>query len=122
MGKSCLIVLIHGTFAPFASWTREGSKLRTTILNRLNPEIELQFMEFDWPGKPFRKFNNSHGRRLSAGKELEQAIAIENSLRPESKVILVGHSHGGNVALYALKGDMSINVAGIACISTPFIS
>ncbi len=41
---------------------------------------------------------------------------------PDADLFVVGHSHGGSVALYAMKEDsIGKSIRGVACLSTPFL-
>jgi hypothetical protein len=41
---------------------------------------------------------------------------------PKDQHIVIGHSHGGNIALYALKDQaLADKISGVACLSTPFL-
>ena len=41
---------------------------------------------------------------------------------PDAKLVLVCHSHGGNVALHALQDEeLRGAVAGVVCLATPFL-
>ena len=71
---------------------------------------------YRWSGK------NSHSARISAGRELAQftnELCQSNAFR---RVWCVAHSHGGNVALYALRDcEFAAKLAGIAFFGTPFL-
>ena len=74
---------------------------------------------FNWSGK------NSHKWRIQAGKELVEYL--KTKILPKKKaseeIILLAHSHGGNVILYAMK-DMVIaeNITRCVFLSVPFLS
>ncbi|QYK53517.1 MAG: hypothetical protein KF824_01180 [Fimbriimonadaceae bacterium] len=117
-----IFILVHGTFAPDAAWCKPTSTICTTLTEHLSKEVKIQFIPFNWPGKYFRKFNNSHGDRLSAAERLATLISQTNQLNPGAKVFLICHSHGGNVALYADNILKSADkISSIICLSTPFI-
>jgi pimeloyl-ACP methyl ester carboxylesterase len=108
-----VFVLIHGTFARGASWTGEDSRL-TKALREGYPSSKI--LRFMWTG------TNSHSARLSAADELCRLLKSSAGEFPQARIHLIGHSHGGNVALYALR-EVSIAalVTSLICISTPFI-
>ncbi len=134
-----LVYLVHGTFAPDASFQNEqGSLLIAALRKVLEPVYSVRFEQHDWGGLLFgrelrlmRRFNNSHGARILASRRLADKVAAEaeadgtDPKRPAPKVFLVGHSHGGNVALYASKvlesREKGAVLAGVACLSTPFL-
>jgi pimeloyl-ACP methyl ester carboxylesterase len=70
---------------------------------------------FRWSGR------NSDRDRASAGKALVRETSELRAEYPEAEVVVVGHSHGGNVALKAygeVGGPASIDK--IICLGTPF--
>jgi hypothetical protein len=71
---------------------------------------------FTWSGR------NGHRSRLEAGRELASHIAAlgKHGSQPIS-ISIVGHSHGGNVALYSLKHSGTDKVDSIVCLATPFL-
>jgi hypothetical protein len=117
-----VITLVHGTwgrglFGPSgdAAWTTKGSTLRDTLQDRLGKNAI--FRRFRWSGR------NNHTGRAKAAKDLRNYLEHGLEQWPAATHVVIAHSHGGNVALYAMK-DTSLleRVAGIACLSTPFIS
>jgi hypothetical protein len=106
-----VIVLVHGTFARDAKWTHPTSELYRHLRSVTNPE----FVVFNWSGR------NTNRARLKAGKELSALLRSLLKENPGRPVSVVAHSHGGNVALYAVKEIDSPNLAVIT-IATPFIS
>lgn len=114
-----LFVLIHGTWAPNSPWTRPGSLLRRT----LEAEIrgleggELLFRRLIWTGR------NRDLDRFEASQRLQTKIAALRSEYPDRHCFLIGHSHGGNIALHALIHSRNSReyVAGVVTIATPFL-
>lgn len=112
--KRVIIFLVHGTYARKALWTQKGSKLRSAV--EASFAGEAQFREFLWSGR--NSFSARNKAAIELGKELNQT-ATEN---PKIPIILIGHSHGGNVALKSLDySQASESVAGVICLSTPFL-
>jgi hypothetical protein len=104
------VTLVHGTHARGAPWTQAGSPLWRELEGHFGSAAVID--RFDWSG------DNTVFARRDAGSEL---VAHMNSLKqrfPTAKQYIVGHSHGGNVALYAAE---EIRVDGIACLATPFL-
>ena len=109
-----VITLIHGTFAPGAGWAnKEDSALRKALLAAFPDQVECR--SFNWSGK------NTHEARLMAAGEFaayQQAVALSDPGIPN---FVITHSHGGNVALYALAAN-GPSPAGIITMGTPFIT
>jgi pimeloyl-ACP methyl ester carboxylesterase len=110
---SHVFVLIHGTFARGAAWTGDDSKLVATLRDSFPLSNIRRFL---WTG------HNSHAARLLAADQLRDEIEAIGREIPQAKLHLISHSHGGNVALYALREHKVAQlVASLVCISTPFI-
>lgn len=109
-----IITLIHGTYAREAGWTHKGSVFRRRLEEKLN--TPLNFRRFEWSG------GNSHTHRLHAGEELSEYLRTEFEGAPQSRHVVIAHSHGGNVALYALQDDeLRARIDGLVCLATPFV-
>ena len=110
-----IVILVHGTFSPDAPWARPESPFRQKLTKLLGEGAELR--RFRWSG------DNAHRARLEAGRELAEfidAIAEEN---PKATFSIVAHSHGGNVACYALDDlRLSGRVLTVVAVATPFLS
>jgi len=104
-------ILVHGTWAPRASWTLPGSALRRAIEEELRNRVRLE--RFAWSGR------NSHGARTRAARRL--ALQLKHEFRSD-RVVLIAHSHGGNVCAQALRdlGD-DPRIIKLICLSTPFL-
>lgn len=120
-----IVTLIHGTFAhepEKREWTLPGSSteeiLKATLLK--SGQAEVEFTEpFIWTG------SNNHRQRLKAGNDLA-TVLIKEKRNQGDKRILVGHSHGGNVILYALKELSSLGIEekvdGVITLATPYLT
>ena len=115
-----IVTLVHGTFSPHARWMRDGGSLCDQL--RAMPNTRLS--RFCWSG------SNTHSARLKAGKEL--AIHLRQLIRdfPGARQFVAAHSHGGNVALYAMDDDDSPDgvklgenecIGGVITLATPFL-
>lgn len=117
-------LLIHGTIPSFGplrlfsrrSWTDDESEFVRSLRSSF-PEAQIK--RFAWDGI------NSHAARWKAGGDL--ASWIESQANLDSKGIqriLIAHSHGGNVALYAIKRldeECLGQISGIVFLGTPFL-
>lgn len=110
-----LITLVHGTFARNAKWAQEESDFANRLRESLGAPSLL--FSFNWSGK------NCHSARLKAGSDLATHLAAISKPYPSSEHIIVGHSHGGNVAMYAIKqlGSPSFKFK-IVTMATPFLN
>ena len=62
--------------------------------------------------------DNSHSNRMEAARNL--AATIDEKSPEYDRVCLVGHSHGGNIAL-AAAGMCRTHIDTVVCLATPFI-
>jgi hypothetical protein len=114
-----VVTLVHGTFARRAAWPKEGSRLRHAVCEKLAP-ASVVFAPFTWSG------GNSHRDRVRGGLALRRFLRDRAGEHPWARHLIIAHSHGGNVALYGLRGrnfsgETKGNLAGIICLGTPFI-
>src|SRR6185295_4468140 len=109
-----VITLVHGTFATSAPWLEPDSPLSTTLRKRLGDGLKV--VPFRWSG------NNSPRARRQASAKLAKQLAGQVDSHPGAQHYLVGHSHGGTVAVSAavISGVLD-RIAGIVCLATPFI-
>jgi hypothetical protein len=108
-----VVTLVHGTFARRASWTKDSSQL-SRALRQAHFEIET----FRWSA------SNSHHARLAAGNELSEHLIAQARRCPGALQVVIAHSHGGNVALYAARElQLADNHEGVRVITlaTPFL-
>ena len=113
MGKGALICLVHGTFARDAPWTQAESPLCRALMDRL-PGATL--LPFSWSG------GNSHQIRAETGQALASIIEEKLLAGDVDRVFLIGHSHGGNVALRSLDSEaVEAAVRGMIFLGTPFL-
>lgn len=90
------------------AWPDLAAKLKT--LGRVE--------HFVWSGK------NSHKARTGAGQDLAKRIKKILGDHRDEQLCIVSHSHGGNVALYALDAlseELRKRVNGLVCLATPFL-
>lgn len=113
--KQLVCILVHGTWAPRASWTKKGSLLRRALEERFGDELVIK--RFQWSGR------NSHGARVRAGRRLAALIKQTVAQYPGSRIGLVAHSHGGNICIYALQETKEFQgpISAVMCMSTPFL-
>lgn len=113
LGANTLVILVHGTFAKNAPWTKENSFFSGKLKEHTQEDYDHTF--FNWGGM------NSHSNRIRGGDALK-ALLLEYSTSDYKKIVLIGHSHGGNVILYALKNLSLPQEIKIVTMATPFIN
>jgi pimeloyl-ACP methyl ester carboxylesterase len=102
-------LLVHGTWAPESPWTLPDSPLCRTLRNaHFVPRV------FEWTGK------NSVRARAAASDELAAELRSIYDAAPDCEIVVISHSHGGNVALRAIN-DSGVRTAGLVAMSTPFL-
>jgi hypothetical protein len=115
---NCRITLIHGTGAKNAKWICQNSKFATRLKDKLGRGFSsIITEEFRWSGW------NSHKARLNESKRLASKLSLDFQRFPDEKHVLIGHSHGGNVILYALQQINNIpKDLIIVALATPFFN
>ena len=110
------VLAIHGTFAPDAEWAQPRSTLHQLIQSEPG-SVHINWVPFSWSG------GNSHSARELASTELAKQVVDLSIQNPNADIHLIGHSHGGNVALMMLSAHLDVRpkVASVTCLSTPFL-
>ncbi len=107
------IILVHGTWANDATWINDTSTISLTLKAQIAGATVIPFR---WSGR------NSPKARSQAGNELGELGASLYAQGFET-IWLIGHSHGGNVALLSLRNAaMREAAAGICFLGTPFLN
>ena len=111
-----ICILVHGTFARRAPWTKRGSPLRDEISSASRTTgATVRFRPLVWSGKNLLADRRRASERLS--KIIERG-------QKKQRFILIGHSHGGSTISYFLNHQkkMPSNVLGCIFLSTPFVA
>jgi len=104
------VVFVHGTWASGSRWPF----VEAEILRVFGTE-HIDFHYLRWSGR------NSVSARLSAAEQLAHVLETDVENRPAHRFI-VAHSHGGTVALLAARQPaIRQMLAGVICLSTPFL-
>jgi hypothetical protein len=110
-----VITLVHGTWSK-GEWTEPGSCFCRSLERGLAAERQVVRIErFPWPGK------NTTGSRARAAYQLRWDLIHRRERYSSADHFVVGHSHGGTVALKAIEGLYVGTIAGVATLSTPFL-
>jgi pimeloyl-ACP methyl ester carboxylesterase len=107
-----LLFIVHGTFAEGAAWATSGSDFCQSLIRELGPQTLIQ--SFNWSGQ------NSVSARETAAVRLSQLLQQSVADFPGVPHFVIGHSHGGNVALSAAALPDLANVH-VICLSTPIL-
>jgi hypothetical protein len=115
-GPDYVLTLIHGTFANNAPWANSPQSLFRQELEAKLAPASVAFEPFNWSGR------NTHNARYRGSLALRRALRDQARRFPHSQRVLVTHSHGGNVAAYALRDTATARrVSGVVTLGTPFI-
>lgn len=113
-GPRVVVTLVHGTWPGAASWCQDMSPL-CVALRRAFP-YEILFKPFSWSG------GNSLRARAKAAAGLRSHLYSAIVTWPRARHYVIAHSHGGNIALYALRdADLASRITGVVCLATPFL-
>ena len=78
--------------------------------------LSYEIRHFEWSGA------NSFIARHAAAVDLAKVIRVMQAQNPKSKVVCIGHSHGGNVTLHAMEhllpAEQNVEIITLA---TPYI-
>jgi pimeloyl-ACP methyl ester carboxylesterase len=115
--RAPMVFLIHGTFAAGAPWTQSDASIATTLsMELLNEFGERPLIHrLAWSGE------NSVAARARAITELTTSLEQVFRFNANRQVILIGHSHGGNIAMKAAEAFASYPNLGIVTMATPFL-
>jgi hypothetical protein len=113
-GVSRVITTVHGTYASDATWVLPDSKLGAALTRWLGPRTVV--VPCRWSG------GNNPIARDEGQQTLRNHLSTVMRQHPGAEHFIIAHSHGGNVALYAMRDDVLRNgVRGVVCLATPFI-
>jgi hypothetical protein len=109
-----------GVRLPFARkrWFEEGSSFRQRLEQLLQHyRLPAKVDAFEWSGA------NSIFERYAAAKRLAESIDTSHASAPEGMHVVVGHSHGGSVAMLCLRHvkDEARKNLRVITLATPFM-
>jgi hypothetical protein len=116
-----VITLVHGTYAKHGDWIQDYQTLTGRLVSKIGGTVLDRFC---WSGK------NRHTSRLEAGDDLRKHLVELISLYRDADMAVdhhvIAHSHGGNVALYALRDrqdedDAILADVKVITLATPFL-
>jgi hypothetical protein len=129
MNRELFIIMVHGTwgrgfFPTIAAlvtrrprWFQPGSGFHTALFSQLSASgIDPQSTFVEWSG------SNSFKERELAARKVAQIIETRVQRFPNTPVLLLGHSHGGNIISRALSNTtVNLDRIYVATLATPFI-
>ena len=86
-----IFILIHGTWGQKSDWHMPGGEFFDSLQKSIDP-INDKVISFLWSG------GLGHSARSHAAQAL---VLLIKSYPPDTEFIVVGHSHGANVGLFA---------------------
>lgn len=109
-----LILLVHGTWGTKSTWTFPGASLRDAISKQYGDGVQIDRQP--WSGR------NSPYARRSGTFALKARLEEEFNTAPR-QVVLICHSHGGNIAIQArdLLNAEYQHLVTIITMGTPFL-
>ena len=121
MNKPLRVILIHGTWSSSRTWANKDSDFFKGLQNGLATQYSVQPpVSIEWSSHNRWKARND--ARLALEAELKRQRSNETE---ECEYLLVGHSHGGNIATEAVRehlaADPSFPLCGVICLNTPFL-
>ncbi len=120
--RQLIVILVHGTWSTSERWTQDGSLFKQGLQAGLAARYRaIVHRTVRWSGK-----NRWSARERTA---TELAALIDTCRRGERGVpteyLLIGHSHGGNIATQAarhrMEADPGFPLRGVVCLNTPFL-
>lgn len=110
-----LVVVIHGTFGENGTWYQsDATESSFTDHLKLTLGDAGEVVPFQWDTRSI----DMHQKRIEAAEKLCRYLNSES--QNFRKVILIGHSHGGNVALLAATAA-NRSVDAVICLATPHL-
>lgn len=111
---TCVLTLVHGTWSPNAPWVQSESPFSEYMEKRVDGLVAAT--RLNWTGS-----NTLTGRFQAAGWLRSRIDTVEKEY-PTARHFIIAHSHGGNIAMYALRDpEIEKKVAGVICLGTPFL-
>ncbi|MEQ1516653.1 MAG: hypothetical protein ABL931_09215, partial [Usitatibacteraceae bacterium] len=106
---------VHGTYAKNADWIKRDSALCHTLREQSGWRARVE--PFCWSGE------NSIVERARAAEKFRDHLYEKLNEYPDAHHVVVAHSHGGNVAFWALKDAyVAARMLGVVTLATPFLS
>jgi len=103
-------ILIHGTWGTGSDWHNPGNPFYDTLKKNLAAS-QIKLIDFNWCG------TLSYEKRKIAGLNLANLM---DSYPPQTKFMIIAHSHGGNVGILASQYLQQTNqITSFYALGTP---
>jgi hypothetical protein len=125
MSAQYVFTVVHGTWARMpwqrkTAWIQPDAWFANQLREQLNGGVVI--IPFEWGG-----WNNHASRYRASRRLIDQLKGTPESKGtldqfPDAKHYLICHSHGGNVAMYAINGGrFGDKITGVVSLATPFL-
>lgn len=119
---------IHGTFNANANWITQDEQqypdgFRARLARLFDDDVEFDAPP-PWGANSWRRkwTDLTNAARLRGAENLQAHILEQAAESEDDQHFLLAHSHGGNVALYALQNpEIQKRIDGVICMATPFL-
>jgi pimeloyl-ACP methyl ester carboxylesterase len=115
------VLLIHGTWGSSSAWKEQGSEFRKWLASGLSAKYSsIEVIPIEWSGNQRWRARDQATTRVN--EELER---LHNGAEVNIEYLVIGHSHGGNIATEAVRRRMAVDpkfpIKGVVCLNTPFL-
>lgn len=119
--KHLQVILVHGTWSSGERWDDDRSPIRQRLHRELSPYYaRTSVTNVEWSGRIRWRARDRAARDLAA-----RLRSLREAETGDTEYLLIGHSHGGNVATEAARERMAIDdrfrLKGVVCLNTPFL-
>jgi pimeloyl-ACP methyl ester carboxylesterase len=119
--KTLTVILVHGTWASSSRWKDDGSDFRRWVQDGLSANyLSIEHVAVEWSGS-----NRWRAREKAANALTEQLDLHRRAEKSGTEYLVIGHSHGGNIATEAVRRrmvtDPEFPLRGVVCLNTPFL-
>lgn len=90
---NCVVILVHGPYESHSSWCNPGGNFYKELENS-SKSLNQNLIPFSWSGLP------TDEQIIKGAESLAKVIL---SYPNNEKIIIIGHSHGGNVINFATQ-------------------
>lgn len=118
-----IVIAVHGTWASVAegkaAWAMAGSRMHKAVVEAIGSGaggVRAAWYAFNWTG------DNSAAERGAAVQALAALVQHLTTKHPDRFVLLIGHSHGGNIAATVAQRFPKAPRVRVVTLATPFLT